>query len=428
MKNQSIKIGFIHNLYPVLSQTFISKEMLVLEDLGLPLKVYALLYPLEGEEDETYPRLQDVDYLIPTLSVRQLVRSHLYFAFHGPFRYISTFFCAMRKRHSKTLFLKLVLTLARKKETSKEQRQDLFLHFLLAPPLAKKMLDDGITFINSHFADAAASFALLTSKLTKLEYGVTTHAYDIYTPQFNLHQKLHNARFVLTCTNYNKTALLEHDTLIDSNKVKAIYHGIDTSKFARKTRPQNEVIELFSVGRLVPKKGFDILIKACATLRDHGFEFKCRIVGDGPLREQLAQLIDETRLHDEVELVGSLPSTEIKAYYERADIFVLPCIIEDDGNRDGIPNVIAEAMAMELPVVSSRISGIPELVEDGQTGFLNEQRDIDGVVEKLRVLIRDQDIRLDMGAAGRKRVKLIFDSKVCLQNLYDFYMKECATQ
>jgi glycosyltransferase involved in cell wall biosynthesis len=288
------------------------------------------------------------------------------------------------------------------------------------------MQNDGITFINSHFADAAASFALLTSKLLKLEYGVTTHAYDIFTPQFNLHEKLANARFVLTCTNYNKTALLEHDTLIQSDKVRAIYHGIDTAKFERESRPQHDVVELFSVGRLVPKKGFDILISACAQLRDHGFDFKCRIVGDGPLQDHLAHLIDETRLHDEVELVGSLPSTEIKAYYERADIFVLPCLIEDDGNRDGIPNVIAEAMAMELPVVSSRISGIPELVADGKTGFLNEQRDVDGVVEKLSLLIRDQAKRLEMGAAGRERVKSIFDSKVCLQNLYDFYMKECA--
>lgn len=426
-EKRDVKIGFIHNSYPVLSQTFISKEMLGLQELGLSLNVYSLFHPQEEQEDRTYPLRNAIDYLIPTLSAKKLIGSHVYFALTKPLRYVSTLFLTLKKRQSKTSVIKLLLTVARKKETSKEQRQDLLLHFLLAPPLAKKMQNDGVTFVNSHFADAAASFAMLTAKLLKLDYAVTTHAYDIFTPQYNLQDKLKNARFVLTCTNYNKAALQAHESGIDPHRIKAIYHGIDTSKFERQNRPDNKKIELLSVGRLVPKKGFDILIQACAQLRDLGFEFTCRIVGDGPIYGELARLIDETRLHDEVKLIGALPSDEIKAFYERADIFVLPCVIEDDGNRDGIPNVIAEAMAMELPVVSSNISGIPELVEDGVTGYLTEQRDVDAVVQKLDLLLREKTLRREMGQAARIRVKSVFDSKVCLQNLYDFYMKELAT-
>jgi glycosyltransferase involved in cell wall biosynthesis len=420
-----LKIGFIHNAFPVLSQTFISKEMLGLQELGISLKIYSLFRPAEGQQDTTYSRPDDVDYVLPALKLWRLLTAHVYFLFKEPSRYLETLSFALNHRQSSSRFLGLLLAFAQKK-TNKEQRQDMLLHFILAAPLAKKMQRDNITFVNSHFADAAASFALLTARLLDLEYGVTTHAYDIFTPQYNFAEKLANARFVLTCTNYNNRALLEQQSELSEEKVNVFYHGIDTGKFERSAPAKDDIVEIIAVGRLVRKKGFNILLRACATLRDRGFRFKCRIIGDGPLSAELSQLIDELRLHDEVDLVGALPGMAIRDYYERAHIFALPCVIEKDGNRDGIPNVIAEAMAMHLPVVSSRISGIPELVKDGVTGFLAEQRDTQAIADALEQLIRNPSLRQQMGESGRERVKKIFDSDVCLQNLHDFYIKELS--
>ncbi|MBN1559542.1 glycosyltransferase [candidate division KSB1 bacterium] len=423
MNKRTIKIGFVHNAYPVLSQTFIRKEMCGLQQLGLPLRIYSLFHPLDVQEPIIDEQPDEVTYILRDVGVGSLVLSHLYFMFTAPSRYWHTFIFAVTKGHGRTQFIKTAFSILRRDDLSKEQRQDFLLHFLLAPALAKRMKGDNVSFINSHFADAAAAFALLTAKLLGLQYGVTTHAYDIFTPQQHLGEKLQQARFVLTCTAYNKAALLEKVEL-EADKIHVHYHGVDTAKFKRAGRAAGETVEILSVGRLVPKKGFNFLISACARLRDTQAEFICRIVGDGPLFTDLARLIREADLQNHVELLGSLSAEKIVTYYERAHIFALPCVVLADGDRDGIPNVIAEAMAMELPVVSSRISGIPELVVDGVTGYLKEQRDIAGVADALDLLLRNERLRNEMGAAGRRRVKAVFDSETCLKNLHAFYLSE----
>jgi len=413
----------VHNAYPVMTQTFISKEMLGLQKLGLPLQIYSLFYPLACQNPMNAQKPDDVTYVLPFLNIAKLFFAHLYFIFAAPHRYWSTLFFVMRKRERTVFILKSIVGALFKHTATKEQRQDLIIHFLLAPALAKQMKNDDVTFINSHFADAAAAFSMISAKLLGLEYGVTSHAYDIFTVVPNLEEKLKYARFVLTCTEYNKTALIQKFDLNES-KVHVFYHGIDTAKFERTIRPAEPAFEIFSVGRLVPKKGFDILIKACLCLSEVGIDFKCRIVGDGPLEQELTRLITTSGLQDNVELAGAVAPEKIIDYYERADIFVLPCIILENGDRDGIPNVIAEAMAMELPVVSSKVSGIPELVVDGETGYLKEQLDVRGIADAMELLARDKIQRFEMGKAGRRQAKSVFDSQKCLQNLHHFYMKE----
>ena len=222
--------------------------MLGLQDLGISLKIYSLFRPAEGQQDTTYPRPDAVDYILPALKIWRIIAAHIYFIFKEPSRYIETLSFALNNRRNTTRFLGLLLVFAQKK-TSKEQRQDMLLHFMLAAPLAKKMRRDNITFINSHFADAAASFALLSARLLELEYGVTTHAYDIFTPQYNLSEKLDNARFVLTCTNYNKKAMLDQQSELPEDKVHVFYHGIDAAKFERSAPAKDDIVEIIAVGR-----------------------------------------------------------------------------------------------------------------------------------------------------------------------------------
>lgn len=421
-----IKIGFIHNAFPVLSETFISKEMRGLQSLGVDLQIYSLFRPKADRLDVGYPDGDDVRYVLDPLRPRAIVGAHFYFIVTSPLRYMRTLIFALRSRTCRSSFLKTLFAFAARKEISKERRQDMLLHFILAAPLARRMQRDQVTFINSHFVDAAAGFALLISKIIGLPFGVTAHAYDIFTPQYNLQQKIEAARFMLTCTRYNKKSLLDMHPEIAGEKIHVFYHGIDTDRFERQARQSNAAAEILAVGRLTPKKGFDVLLNACAILAAKGVKFSCRIIGDGEQKQELQRLAMRLHLTEIVDFVGAVASANIKPYYERADIFVLPCVIDKDGNRDGIPNVIAEAMAMELPVVSSNISGIPELVQNKETGFLLEQHDVAGVADAVERLINDPTKRLQMGKNGRKRVLSIFDSRVCLQNLYTFYVNELS--
>lgn len=419
---QPLKIGFIHNAFPVLSETFISKEMTGLQQRGLDLNIYSLFRPEPSRLDRSYSG-DSIFYLIPNLKPWRLLISHIIMWVVSPKRYWDTLKFAWLKRNRQSSLLNKMLSFQSGKTMSREERQDLLLHFILAAPLAKQMRADHITLINSHFADAAASFAMLCGMLLGIDYGITAHAYDIFTPQFHMPEKLSRSRFILTCTQYNKKAF-EKDYSALAEKVFVFYHGINTTKFKRKSNPQNSVFQIFSVGRLVSKKGFDVLINACAELKNRGVKFNCQIVGDGPLQEKLQFQIEQYDLNGEVTLLGAKPSTEIPAYYERADVFALPCVVEPDGNRDGIPNVIAEAMAMQLPVVSTIVSGIPELVQHEETGLLLKEHDHVGLADALQKLSEDTSLREKMGQAGRARVQEIFDSEVCLDRLYEFYQHE----
>ncbi len=426
MAARDLKIGFVHNAFPVLSETFISKEMLGLKELGMNLKIYSLFRPSVDRLDVNYPEPGEVHYLLDGLKLSTLLKAHLYFIARSPMRYCRVLFFTLRRRQTRRSYIRTLFDFAGKKELAKEQRQDLLLHFFLAAELARLMKRDGVNFLNSHFADAAAGFTMLSAKLLGLEYGVTAHAYDIFTPQYNLPEKIGHARFLLTCTRYNKKSLMEKYPQFDAEKIVVFYHGIDTSKFAPSAPSNNPALEILAVGRLTAKKGFNVLLQACAVLRQKGVDFICRIIGDGEEKEALAALGNDLNLQDCVHFVGAVPTTEIKPFYERADIFALPCVIDKDGNRDGIPNVIAEAMAMELPVVSTHISGIPELVQNGETGLLVEPHDVDALADALQSLMSQPAERTKMGKNGRKRVLSIFDSRVCLENLYTFYMNELS--
>ena len=414
------KIAFILNAFPVLSETFILKEVIGLRERGIDIQTFSLFTPKN-------PVVQDDDllrnstfYLLPLIGIGFLFLNHLIFLASHPLRYFSTLAFSVRNRESSTSVLK-TLRKIKTDPQDKSVRQDMFVHFFLAVPLARKIKKSGARLINAHFADAAASFALITSRLLNVPYSITMHAYDIFVPQFNMSQKLNNAVYIFTCTKFNKSYLLQHRPELDSDKIGVVYHGIDVDRFVADRRETSEVPILLSVGRLVPKKGLMYLLQACLLLKKEHVKFHCKIIGNGPEREKLANFIKEHDLLDTVELLGSIPHQETIEHYKNAFAFVLPCIVEDDGNRDGIPNVIAEAMAMELPVVSTNVSGIPELVEDGKTGIVIPEKNPTELAKSLEYLLKNRNQAKEYGFAGRKRVQTIFESKMMLDLLYAEY-------
>lgn len=418
-----MRVGFIHNAFPVLTQTFIIKEMTGLAERGLDIKCYSLFRPdASGQAGNFSFDLPPITYVLDQYSILKLSVSHVNMLLLSPVRYISTWFFACTSRENHSCFLKTLFRFIRHKNMTKPERQDMLLHFFLAVPLARMIRKDGINLINSHFADAAASFALLCSKLLDIPYGITAHAYDIFTPQYNLHEKISNAQFVLTCTKFNKSFFLNRFPEFRTDKFYVFYHGIDTKHF--KPQPfnkQTNPFQILSIGRLVNKKGFSILIGACQYLDNKKIPFQCRIIGDGPLRIPLENMIQKLGLESRIRLLGPVAYKEIKKYYNSAHIFALPCIVEKDGNRDGIPNVLAEAMAMGRPVISTPISGIPEIVLHDKTGLLVESKNVNDLAAAIESLYKNKKKQKRLGQQGRDYILKHFDSDTWLDKLYDFY-------
>jgi glycosyltransferase involved in cell wall biosynthesis len=249
--------------------------------------------------------------------------------------------------------------------------------------------------------------------MTGIPYSFTAHAKDLYlTEPEILRDKMREAEFVLTCTAYNRNYLEKLGG--DLTRVHLIYHGLDLARFTREAHEQvvplaaytegGRVPLLLSVGRLVEKKGFDTLVRACALLRDRGLRFRCLVYGEGPQREALETLIRELALENVVELPGSILQDDLIEIYRQAAVFALPCQVLENGDRDGLPNVIVEAMSMEIPVVSTEVSGVPELVEHGVNGFLVPPRAPEPLAAHLEMLLRDAALRRRFAQAGRQRV------------------------
>ncbi len=230
---------------------------------------------------------------------------------------------------------------------------------------------------------------------------------------------------MVTCTHYNKQFIADHYPEIDLDKIRVIYHGIDLEKFnPPKRRVLSDPPVILSVGRLVPKKGFQVLLRACKILVERKVEFVCRIIGEGPERPRLEMYIKLNNLVDRVKLVGAVAPDQMVQEYQKSTLFALPCVEEENGNRDGIPNVLAEAMAMSLPVISSKISGIPELIENGKQGVLLEAGSVPELADTLADLLDSPKKRREMGRQGRDRVETIFDSKRCLDELDDWFREQ----
>jgi glycosyltransferase involved in cell wall biosynthesis len=279
--------------------------------------------------------------------------------------------------------------------------------FCQAVCLAQLVSKLGSQHIHAHFASEPAAVAELVNQLTGISFSISAHAKDIYlSPDAVLQRKIANARFVVTCTEYNCRHLKQLNQ--SSTPVVRVYHGFDPRRFDQIVAKQEPVTTdqqlILSVGRLREKKGFVDLIHACSLLKQAGYQFQCEIVGYGPQQAELEALIRLLGLQKTVRLRGQLVHTELIALYQQTDIFALPCQIGEDGDRDGIPNVLMEAMAMKIPVISTAISGIPELVEHQTSGLLVEPNNPDKLSKALSSLLDNPLLRDQLGSAGRQRV------------------------
>jgi glycosyltransferase involved in cell wall biosynthesis len=400
--------------WPRLSQTFILNEVLAQEQLGTRLALYSLT---RSNERLVQPQVgavaAEVHYLDERRSRarRAAVADHALVAGAAPLTYAATLlFAACRPRLSRGYATLSTLGC-----------------FSVAVRVSAAVHRDrrrGAPFghLHAHFAHDPALVALLTSRLTGLPYSVTVHARDLYQiPISSLRIRAREATAVVTCCAANVDYLRAALPASLHSRLHLVHHGVDIDRFVPAPRVDGgSPVEIVSVGRLVEKKGFPDLLSACRELKNAPTgtgTFRLRIYGDGPMREELTALRDRLGLQDEVELVGERDGEEVLRAYQRADIFALTPCVTADGDRDGVPNVIVEAMACGLPVVTTDAGGTTEVVQHGVNGLVATPRDVGTLARHLVELVTDGTRRRSLGDAGRRVIEEGFDIRSAARRL-----------
>jgi glycosyltransferase involved in cell wall biosynthesis len=264
--------------------------------------------------------------------------------------------------------------------------------------------------------------------LLHLTWSCSAHAKDIWTsPDWELKQKLRSATFAVTCTEAGKARL---QSLSPAGKpVHLVYHGLKLDRFTPLSLPAaqrdgtdpQKAVRILSVGRAVEKKGFDLLLQAFALLPDH-MAWRWTHVGGGPLLPALKSRAAELGLDAQIDWLGAQDQDVVLAQYRQSDLFVLPCRIASDGDRDGLPNVLVEAQSQSLACLSTAVSGITELIEHGRTGMIVPPERPDALASALSHLIGDPGERRRLGLAGAARVQQAFDARASTRQLLDLFV------
>ncbi|MBW1980983.1 MAG: glycosyltransferase family 4 protein [Deltaproteobacteria bacterium] len=400
-------LGFLLKGYPRISETFISNEILLLEDMGFPLHIISMRQPREAFSHKSVSQIKaPVDYLPETLiaPLARLMYHNVQLMGRRPAAYAKAY-RLMVKRYRRSHKLASIK------------------HLLQAGYLVHAVLpNSGVQHIHAHFAHSPTSVALFSSCLSGLPFSFTAHAKDIYTsaPE-QLEEKIRLAQFVVTCTQYNKRYL--ERLAAGAGPIHCIYHGIDVRLFSAvstQRRPEPPY-RLLSVARLVEKKGLPTVFRALKLLRDRGTDFHYSLIGDGEQRQQILQELARLHLGRMSEWLGTLPHEEVLQHYQNSDLFVLGCEVARNGDRDGIPNVLLESMAMGLPVVATTVSAIPEALEDGRHGLLVPPGRPEAMAAAMKRLLLDQELRSSIIQAARDKVLRQFDNRHLIGQLGELF-------
>jgi glycosyltransferase involved in cell wall biosynthesis len=401
--------------YPRISETFISNEILLLEKLGFNVHIFSMRPGREGFTHRSVSQIRArVDYLPETFlqNAHRLIFHNLRLALRRPRRY-ATGLALARRRFRRT----------RNPATLR--------HFLQAGYLVNQCLPGtGVVHLHAHFAHSPSSVALFASELSGLPFSFTAHAKDIYTSESaQLREKIALARFVVTCTEYNRRHL---QALADGlpTPIHRVYHGIDTGVFANGGEFRSAAFppyKVLSVARLIEKKGIPTVLRAVKLMLDRGVRLTYTLIGDGPDRETILDLIRKLGLDPVCRWLGTQPHAVVLEHYRRADLFVLGCEVAANGDRDGIPNVLFESMAMGVPVVTTAVSAIPELVEPGKTGLLVPPGQPQALAEAMITMLADSGLRQRVISAARKRVLQDFDNRALIDRLAQIHRAALET-
>jgi glycosyltransferase involved in cell wall biosynthesis len=409
----SPRLGIIISMFPELHETFILRELVALEQRGLDFDIYSLQYPRDpitiddairlSQERTHYGRMLSID------SLKALLKT---IARH-PLRLLKTIGTLIWQGRDRPLEVVKNLAIL-----------PLSLHF---GELGAKR---GTTHWHGHWANIPTTACWYLQQLQDQTWSAAIHGEDIFSPNRFLRHKLDMASFTVVCSGYFCTHLQTGIGLAEPGQVHLNYHGLDPRVMKRaaerrfKARSEDGVVRLVSIGRLVPTKGHDMLLKACGVLkREHGITFELQLIGSGPADAELRLLAGQEDVIDEVVFRGGIAFDEVLATLEQADVFCLAPRLIAGHPPDGIPNVIAEAMALRIPVVSTRISAIPELVEDGKTGRLVEVDDVPGMANAIREIAANAHLAHQMSDQAYIKVGSLFNQQRNIDELLGYFQQ-----
>jgi glycosyltransferase involved in cell wall biosynthesis len=386
-------VAFVLKGYPRLSETFIAQEIRSLEALGLDIRIYSMRKPTEAKRHPVHDEIRAPVVYLPEYLYREPAR-----VWRGWIKARRLAGYARARR-------------IWRRDLARDRTPNRIRRFGQACVLAAE-LPAGIARIHAHFLHTPASVARYAALMRGLPWSVSAHAKDIWTtPDWELAEKLAEADWVVTCTRAGQQRLAA--LAGRAGAVALAYHGLDLARFPPQAAPRladagHNPVLILSVGRAVRKKGFDTLLAALARLPPAP-AWRFEHIGGGPELPRLKALAERLGLGERVRWHGGQAQAAVLAAYRRADIFALASRVADDGDRDGLPNVLMEAQSQGLACVASEVSAIPELITDGVTGMLVPPGDAAALAAALARLIREPALRQRLAAAGLARVRAEFD-------------------
>lgn len=405
-----VKVAYVMSRFPKLTETFILNEILAIEQLGIQVELYPLLREQPSVIHAAALPLVERAHYLPFLSF-PILRSQVHFLVRRPGRYIHALAAIVRGTWGNRNFLLGGLSI-----------------FPKVAHAARQMHTDGVTHVHCHFANHPAAAGFIIRRLVDIPFSFTAHGSDLHVHRQMLCQKVAEATFVVPISDYNRQLILQECGETWLHKLVVIHCGVDVEAF----RPMDidgagRKFTILCVASLEEVKGHRHLIEACGILDGRGLEFVCQLVGDGPKRSTIEAQIRELGLEERVTMLGPRTAPEIVELMRAADVLVAPSVLTARGDREGIPVVLMEAMASGVSVVASRISGIPELISDGEQGLLVSPGEADALADALDRLAGDPALRRRLGRAGRTKVVDEFDVARNAARLAALFPKNTAT-
>lgn len=412
---KKVKIAYIFTRFPCLTELFALREVEELRRLGIDVQPYSLKrVQAEEMQDPLMKFWFDKTIYVPSSSSFQCLVSlskigiKRFKIFWGD---LIVKCISGNIRNLRYLFASLAV-------------------FSQATHITQELVKTNVMWIHAHFATNATTVAWIIKHLSGIPYSFTPHAYDIFKREFQtgfLRTKIQDAHFVVAVSQFNKFFLQNFSGQKSENgRYPVIHYGIGSDYLHRQLKKdcKNQFPIILCIARLVEKKGHKYLIRALDIIKQQALDFKCIMVGDGPLQEQLINQIEEKKLEDRVEFVGKFSQVQVKDILEQADIFCLPCIHASSGDRDGIPVALMEAMAKRLPVISTHMKGITELIKSGDNGLLVPERDEKALADALITLLKNANLRSRLAEAGYNTIHEYFNSKKETTKLYQIFLKQ----
>lgn len=390
------RIAYLMSRFPKLTETFVLDEMLELERRGVRVEVFPLWRePAARVHPEARPLVARAHFT-PTLDAT-ILWDNLMLLAESPWRYLATLAVLVRANARSPRFLLAALAVFPKS-----------CHF------ARRMRALGVQHLHAHFASHPAAAAFVVSRLAGIPWSFTAHGSDLHREQSMLREKVREARFVVAISDYNRRFILDCLSAPEAeraaDKLQVIHCGVDPDGFARAAgSAEPGCLEIACVGTLHAVKGQGVLLEACARLEQRGIAWRCHLVGDGPDRRALEETARSLGIASRVVFHGACERDRVRELLAGVDVGVAPSVPTADGRREGIPVALMEAAACGLPLVASRLSGIPELVREGENGLLVEPGDAEGLASALGRLAREPETRARFGAAARRRLEADFN-------------------